>query len=81
MMLTAAVTLAMATAAGAAEGASDAADTAAATATTPAVRLCDEAALDRKYDNCVAMLNTGTNERATATTLSISPQLSPLSFN
>ena len=76
-MLIAAVTLAMATAAGAAR---DAAEPAAAT-TTAAVRLCDEAALDRKYDNCVAMLNTGTNERATATTLSISPQLSPLSFN
>ena len=58
-MLIAAVTLAMATAAGAAEGASDAADTAAATMTTAAVRLCDEAALDRKYDSCFALLRSG----------------------
>ena len=52
-MLTAAVTLAFAT------------TTARSAAAAAGGTSCDEAALDREYDNCVALLHTGkdTNER------------------
>ena len=51
MMLTAAVTFLMATTPRAAA--------AAAPGGTAAASSCDEAALDREYDNCVALLHTG----------------------
>ena len=61
MMLTAAVTLVMATTTTRAVRSGDNTDAAAAAA-AKTVHSCDEPALDRKYDNCVAMLHTGTTE-------------------
>ena len=52
MMLTAAVTLAMMTT-------TPRAAAAAAASGKAATSSCDEAALDREYDNCVALLHTG----------------------
>ena len=70
MMLTAAVTLVMATTTTRAVSSDD-------TDSAKTVHSCDEPALDRKYDNCVAMLHTGTetlNDRPRAHFLSLKLQ-------